>query len=765
MPLSLETTHVELGWPTAEQIEHPQGAGPRVYASLVKEKIGRSLIRFDDAKGAVLGILVPDSNSSATQTPFAIVVDFERAVSESTLRELQRLSWNFSHSPILITLEPHLFRVWTCCESPDPTRSLESYTVHQLSSEELISTERGSSLDARAVRALHWVNLASGSFVEERTERFNRDGRADQMLLGNLRYIRTRLRQAGLEDDDVCHDLLARIIFVQFLFDRKDSDGVAALTASRLLRLQQEGVLMRVHSTFDSILSDYGDTYRLFDWLNTKFNGDLFPGKGDTPNARAEGWAAEKRAVTRDHLSMLADFVRGDLYMPTGQAHLWPQYSFDVIPLEFISSIYETFVTERAARDGIFYTPPHLVDFIFDRVLPWEGEEWDLKVFDPACGSGIFLVKAFQRLVYRWKRSHPDQTIRAEVLRRLLERNIFGVDKDRHAVRVACFSLYLAMCDEIEPRHYWAQVLFPQMREKRLIFSDFFAEERPGFQTGGDRESYDLIVGNAPWGDGLVTEEAKAWARAPDHRWTVANKDIGGLFLSKASHLVRPNGCVAMIQSANSLLFNGSSKAALFRKQLFTSTRVKEVYNLSVLRFKVFSKKAHTTKLSVAPACIVVLYPGLPDAEDRITYVSPKQLRPLVDEFSILLEPGDFKSLTVREAWSDPLVWSVLLWGTNRDRALIRRLQSYPSLCKPPDGQTVLKRQGIIRGDRRRSDQSLEKRRFFDRKAFPADSLIYLDAESLPFAGELRTHSRDSTDFRAFASPQLLLKQSWSTLR
>src|ERR1700730_9440093 len=49
-----------------------------------------------------------------------------------------------------------------------------------------------------------------------------------------------------------------------------------------------------------------------------------------------------------------------------------------------------------------------------------------------------------------------------------------GVDKDPHAVRVACFSLYLAMCDEIEPRHYWTQIKFPTMRDKRLVCSDFF---------------------------------------------------------------------------------------------------------------------------------------------------------------------------------------------------------------------------------------------------------------------------------------------------
>jgi hypothetical protein len=209
--------------------------------------------------------------------------------------------------------------------------------------------------------------------------------------------------------------------------------------------LHEEGVLDQRHHSFPSVLSDYEDAYRLFDWLNARFNGDLFPGKGETPAERAQGWKAEKQVVAARHLSLLARFVSGDLHMPSGQACLWPQYAFDVIPLEFISSIYETFVTKRAARQGIFYTPPYLVDFVLDRVLRWDDDVWDLRILDPACGSGIFLVKAFQRLVHRWKRAHPDKQIRAETLRRLLERNLFGVDKDPHAARVACFSLYLAM--------------------------------------------------------------------------------------------------------------------------------------------------------------------------------------------------------------------------------------------------------------------------------------------------------------------------------
>ena len=77
-----------------------------------------------------------------------------------------------------------------------------------------------------------------------------------------------------------------------------------------------------------------------------------------------------------------------------------------LIPLDFISSIYEEFLKGDSSSSGVHYTPGHLVDFILDRVLPWNDNQWDVRILDSACGSGIFLVKAFQRLIHRWKIAH-----------------------------------------------------------------------------------------------------------------------------------------------------------------------------------------------------------------------------------------------------------------------------------------------------------------------------------------------------------------------
>jgi hypothetical protein len=169
------------------------------------------------------------------------------------------------------------------------------------------------------------------------------------------------------------------------------------------------------HCRVDSILRDKSETYALFQWLNAKFNGDLFTGKGTTDEERNQEWAKEKKAVSQYYLDILADFVSGEIDLGSGQASLWPEYSFDALPLESISSVYDEFLGEIQKESSAYYTPSHLVDFVLDGVLPWSGTDWKIRVLDPCCGSGIFLVKSFQRLAQRWRNAHPGDDPKADV--------------------------------------------------------------------------------------------------------------------------------------------------------------------------------------------------------------------------------------------------------------------------------------------------------------------------------------------------------------
>src|SRR5204863_390948 len=177
----------------------------------------------------------------------------------------------------------------------------------------------------------------------------------------------------------------------------------------------------------------------------------------------------------------------------------------------------------------------------------------DLKILDPSCGSGIFLVKSFQRLVRRWRNANHGKAPKVSDLKPILENNLFGVDVNREAVRVASLGLYLAMCDAIDPRHYWKQVVFPRLRDRRLISKDFFLETEAGFRTEHDANSFDLVLGNAPWGKNSIKRSSAASAWADNYEWPVTYGDIGPLFPAKAAKMAKPGGRVALLQSATVL--------------------------------------------------------------------------------------------------------------------------------------------------------------------------------------------------------------------
>ncbi|HUW18973.1 MAG TPA: N-6 DNA methylase [Sedimentisphaerales bacterium] len=738
----------------------PKGAGPKVIAELARRKLKTAIKR--EGVNIEVGVLAADPGSNKTEDPLAIVCDFKSKVSKKVLRETHRLAWSFSRSPMLVTVEPTLIRVWTCWKRPvEKDEDLHEVSVEKLEGDLFEDW----SLSAQAARSLQWVELTSGSFFRNPaySQYFHRDQRADQLMLEDLRGLRRRLLDAELPED-ICHDLIARVIFIEFLFQRKDSKGNAALNEKVVENLREKGVLSKVHKDLASILESKEETYRFFQELNDRFNGDLFPGKGETAEDREQEWKEEMRQVRAEpHLKLLGKFVSGKMEMAKGQLCLWKRYAFDVIPLEFISSIYEEFVSGKKDEEkvtvrsekpvGIHYTPGHVVDLILDQVLPWDSKQWDLKILDPACGSGIFLVKAYQRLVHRWKNALGKPKVAD--LRRLLEKNLFGVDKDRDAVRVASFSLYLAMCDEIDPKHVWQKnVWFPRLRDRRLVESDFFAEDKEGFRTNGDNNQYDLVVGNAPWGKGTETEDARRWAnRDRQSSWPIPNHNIGPLFMVKGAALTKRRGRVVMLQPAGVMLFNRESTARKFRSKFFETYRVVKIVNLSALRFVLFPSAR-------SPACIVKMAPTEPEG-GPIIYLHPKRCHTEEERYRIIIEPRDENEVWPEEAAQDPLVWTALAWGGRRDLGVMRRLCEETTLEKLEQEGIVKTRRGIGRGKGEERQDEIVGMPLLNSKTFPRGTLMYLDAASLKLNDDARLYKGHSKDLGAFNLPQMILKLVW----
>ena len=127
--------------------------------------------------------------------------------------------------------------------------------------------------------------------------------------------------------------------------------------------------------------------------------------------------------------------------------------------------------------------------------MPLNNNSTNFKILDPANGSGIFLVQAYKRLIYRWRRKNNWEPPKLEDLKDLLTNNIYGVDKNKEAVRLTAFSLTLALCDELSSLEIWDNLQFNKLKEKNLFESDFFEliikEKLP--------TNFDLVIGNPPF--------------------------------------------------------------------------------------------------------------------------------------------------------------------------------------------------------------------------------------------------------------------------
>jgi len=160
------------------------------------------------------------------------------------------------------------------------------------------------------------------------------------------------------------------------------------------------------------------------------------------------------------------------------------QYLMSVIPVEILGSAYERFlgsvVTDGGAvvpkpeirkSQGVYYTPRAIVDEIIELTVGCAiagkspRQLRTFRVLDPACGSGSFLLGAFERLCQHhiaWLVAHPleqkkaicyrsetgDLRLTTSFKRTLLLNSIYGVDLDAQAVEVTQMSLYLKVLED-----------------------------------------------------------------------------------------------------------------------------------------------------------------------------------------------------------------------------------------------------------------------------------------------------------------------------
>jgi type I restriction-modification system DNA methylase subunit len=493
-------------------------------------------------------------------------------------------------------------------------------------------------------------------------------------LLENLEATRGALLATSAGTADVLDALLCRLVFVCYLFDR-EVIGQSYLEALGLPGAQHLRDVLRLQPRTKA--KQY--LYDLFQKLGDDFNGDLFSDDLDV----------EAQLVSPAVLDTLDRFFQATNVV-TGQGAFWP-YNFAVVPVEVISAIYERFLKGAEKQQGAFYTPRFLAELVLDVALAESPSLLGRHYFDPACGSGIFLVGLFNRMAEEWKRANPTagNDRRARELREVLCGGLYGVDINPTACRITAFSLYLAYLAQLTPRdiqelqrnghklprlvHYSGNTADSEI-EGNIRCGDFFADD------AGYPMDADLVIGNPPWGSTAATgTPAALWCAQPAHPYPIPDKQIAASFVWKAAHHVADSGRICLILP-HGTLFNHSTTALDFQRNLFRRHAVDHVLNLADYQNFLFEEARH-------PA-IVLTYRNNPpnDLRHALEYWAPKVDWMATRADVVAVMPDDRCTFSVSTVLDDlqgpdaPQIWKQRYWATARDRRLIDRLVLYSRL-------------------------------------------------------------------------------------
>ena len=647
--------------------------------------------------------------------------------------ELHRLSWNLGEAPLLFVVTPDEILIYNNYEAP---RSTEDGSLDPTAGIiETLSLTSGLASQRLALQKYHRSLLESGEYWRQSATRFDAQGRVDATLMSNLRIMRkTLINQISKRCDkskeaitSVVHSLLCRSIFIKYLEERKDSNGETVFPQGFYSNFLESA------ERYTDVLNSKSATYSLFNTLKEKFNGDTL-----------QVSEIEIEIITQNDLDELRTFILGDSELESKQLALWPFYSFDIIPIQLISSIYELFfhLSDEEDEKGTYYTPLHLVNLLMDEVYPWEGEYKDTSFFDPSCGSGIFLVEAYRRLVCRWMSQNDVHTIACDQLNLLLKSSIFGVDINEEAIRVASFSLSLAMCDFLDPRSIWDNLSFPRLLDSNLISCDFFEDDK-----SFNNRRYDVIVGNPPW-QSNITEKTKEYLKRAN--CVIGDKQIAQAFSIKCSELCKTSGIVCLLMPSKGLLFNRSDKSRTYRANLFSDNNVLAIINLSVYRKFLFDHAS-------GPAAAIIYTPKREDINQPIVYCTPKPIYTIEDIRKFSIDPTDICRIP-RDIIDDDRIWKIAMWGAPRDLELIGKMQStFATMAAFIEENHMITAEGFKRGNRKHQCNDFKGLPLVAAKPFKP---FYVSPDDLPIVDFDDFECTVKNSREIFTAPHLIIKQS-----
>ena len=578
----------------------------------------------------------------------------------------QKKAWNFKKVLFLYVNSETEIRIYNCSEKPiiktqdnfDYNKELQAIEIksYKFSDKEQLQ-ELNQLFSTIAIdTGIIWT-LEDAQFIRNK---INLQRRVDKYLVDSLVNTADKLQEQGLEINFI-HKIILRSLFLLFLEDRK-------ATNEKFYSKIRKGA----KSYFD-ILNDVNSTYDLFDKLEEHFNGNVFT-------------LEDGENITTNQLQLIKKcFISGNDNTPqTKLFEDWRLFDFSIIQVELLSEIYENFLFKTdpilKKKTGTYYTPPSLVEFILNEKLPVNNGEtkYDLKILDPTCGSGIFLVESFKRLVKRYQNFHNiDKLTDYKILVKLLEDNIFGVEYNAQAIKVAAFSLYLALIDNLDPKDLWQKkkhrlpnlINNPEDKSLKVQGGNLFCRDTIKVDEEIENIEFNLVVGNPPFGTKDLLESVKNYCKQFDFA-----KEMVLPFLHKSTKF-SPNGEIALIFNTK-VLTNTGGTYQNFRKWLFNENYVEKIYNFSILRN---AKKNFGGQLfgdATGPISIVFYQKERPTiACDTIAYYAPKTyIKSNIIE-GLNIDFTDLKHLPRKECQKpDTKIWKIAMWGGMKDWELIKNI-------------------------------------------------------------------------------------------
>ena len=363
----------------------------------------------------------------------------------------------------------------------------------------------------------------------------------------------------------------------------------------------------------------YKNLFKQFEYTDGKYNSGLFDFKKDTISKNIK--------IDNKIIQTIID----ELYYPKSP------YEFSVISVEILGKAYEQFlgkqillsksgnirITEKPEvrkAGGVYYTPQYIVNYIVENSIgklienKTPKEVGNIKIVDPACGSGSFLIGAYQYLL-NWHKDYytknnkpskgnknnpltPEGELATAEKKRILLNNIYGVDLDSNAVEVTKLSLLLK-CMEGETQASITQLglfnerVLPTLDENikngnSLIDFDYYDDNKLDF--GEDRKvipfpwkknfpevfkqgGFDCIIGNPPYVI-VFNDKIKNYLET-NYSVFQRNNDLYVAFIAKCLKLVKPKGIFSMI-TPNSFIRGDYFKAL---RQLFNQYQINEIVN------------------------------------------------------------------------------------------------------------------------------------------------------------------------------------------